>query len=495
MTIMDTFTEETTEVLFGTRTIFVPGRIVEIGYSVRKKSSFPLVEELVLKLLNAAGSASLSDIAEFLDLPPQDLSTAFQPLLSKGLMTQYGADFQLSEVGKMLFRRSDDDTPALTESESRVHTFTIDEECALPVIAPDFSEHKAMAKGALKWLIDDLRKAPSVSDELPSRVRRNFGEYFQHFMRNEGDLEKIKEEQLELHRTEYAKTKDSPVVQADVQGVMRSNGVVVNRVLPFDDFTARPESRMEMRSALIEAAKEPAYGKAADEIKFMRDLFGMGFLKGIAADQPMPWFKVMPMFFSGKREIVQSGEIMVIGELCVPRNLLLIDDLFSELISKNEFSPEAPLRIAWLRPAAESWGRSIAFLDGIRALRKMGEKLKKGSVVLELWENRMTSESEPEPQLRGYWPWFDQLRYFRSSSLPPKVEMLLIGDGGAGIAVTHAFTPPQACFPCPLGVAFPANDLVRKMVKEVVEPKLRSLPKPPSKAKKTPDKSTKKDSK
>lgn len=491
---MDNRTGEETEFAFGSRTIFVPGRSVEIGYSVRKKSSFPLVEELVLKLLNAAGSASLSDIAGFLDLPAKDLLAAFQPLLSKGLMIQYGDSFQLSEVGKMLFSRSDSGTPSLTESESRVHRFTIDDECALPVITPDFSEHRAMAKGALKWLIDDLRKAPNFGDELLSRVRRNFGEYFAHFMRNEGDLEKIKEEQLELHRTEYAKTEKTLVVQADVQGIMRSNGVVVNRVLPFDDFTARPESRMDMRSALIEAAKAPVDATAADEIKFMRGLFGSDFLEGIVADQPMPWFKVMPMF-SGRRAKAQSGETMVLGELCVPRNLLLIEDLFSDLISKSEFSPEAPLRIAWLRPTAQSWGRSIAFLDGIRALRKFGEKLRKGSVVLELWENRMSSGSEREPQLRSYGRWFDHLKYFRSSSIPPNMEMLLLGDGGAGIAVTHAFTPPLACFPCPLGVAFPANDLVRKMVKEVVEPELRSLPKPVSKAKNAPDKATRKNSK
>ena len=475
MIVMENYTEEETEFVFGSRTIFVPGRSVEIGYSVRKKSSFPLVEEMILKLLNAAGSVSLPNVASFLDLPVKDLSAAFQPLLSKGLMIQCGDNFQLSEVGKLLFSRSDDDTPALTESESRVHGFTIDDECALPVTTPDFSEHRATAKGGLRWLIDDLRQKSIVGDDLLSRVRRNFGEYFAHFMRNEGDLEKIKEEQLELHRTEYVKTKKTSVVQADVQGIMRSNGVVVNRVLPFDDFTARPESRMEMRSALIEASKAPVDTKAAGEINFMRGLFGAGFLEGVVADQPMPWFKVMPMF-SGKRAKVQSGETMVLGELCVLRNLLLIEDLFSDSISKNDFSPETPLRIAWLRPIAQSWGRSIAFLDGIRALRKFGGKLQKGSFVLELWANRVGSESESEPQLRRYWPWFDQLKYFRSSSIPPNMEMLLIGDGAAGIAVTHAFTPPKACFPCPVGVAFPANDQVRQLVREFVEPKLRSLP-------------------
>ncbi len=483
MSALENYAEEEAEFVFGSRTIFIPGRSVEIGYSVRKKSAFPLVEELVLKLLNIVGSASLSDIAKFVDLPAKDLRTAFQPLLVKGLMIQRGDDFELSEVGRMLFSRSDDDTPALTESESRVHPFTIDDECALPIVAPDFSEHRATAKGALKWLIDDLRKAPNAGDDLLSRVRRNFGEYFAYFMRNEGDLEKIKEEQLELHKTEYAKTRSSFAVPVNVEGVIRKNGLVTNRVLPLDEFTARPESRMGMRSALIESARVPLEDGEAGEIEFLRSCFGEDFLGGIAANGALPWFKVMPTFSKGDRTTLQSGGKIAIGELSVPRNLLRIEALFHAVTEGKEFSQEAPLRISWLRPPVTSWGRSIAFLDGVKALREIGARLRKGAVVLELWENRFGSEVDLEPELRSYWPWFDDVRYFRDSEVPKRMEMILIGEG-AGIAVTHAFTPLQACFPCPVGVSFSENETIRKLVSERIVPNLRSLPKTEKKAKK-----------
>lgn len=483
MSALENHPGEETELVFGSRTIFVPGRSVEIGYSVRKKSAFPLVEELVLKLLNVIGSASLSDIAGFVDLPAKDLRTVLQPLLGKGLVIQRGDDFELSEVGRMLFLRSDDDTPVLTELESRVHRFTIDDECALPVVASDFSEHLAMAKGGLKRLIDDLRQAPNAGDELLSRVRRNFGEYFAHFMRNEGDLEKIKEEQLELHKTEYAKTRSSCAVAVDVQGVIRSNGVVVNRVLPLDTLSAKPESRMAMRNSLIDAAKGPLDDRAAGEIEFLRSCFGDDFLDGIAANGALPWFKVMPLLFRSNRTILRSGGQVMIGELSVPRNLFQIDALFQAVTAGKEFSSEAPLRISWLRPSVGSWGRSIAFLDGVKALREISGRLRKGAVVLELWENRVSSDVELEPNLRHYWPWFDDVRYFRDSEVPKKMEMILIGKG-AGIAVTHAFTPPQACFPCPVGVAFSENETIRNLVSERIEPNLRSLPKPIKRPKK-----------
>jgi hypothetical protein len=479
---MDNYIDEEAEFLFGSRTIFVPGRTVEIGYSVRKKSAFPLVEEFVLKLLNAAGGSSLAEISGFLDLPAKDLTSVMQPLLSKGLVTQYGEEFQLSDVGKTLFTLSDDNTPALTESESRVHKFTIDDECALPINASDFSEHRSTARGGLKFLIEDLRQIPSNGVDTLSRVRRNFGEFFAHFIRNEGDLEKIKEEQLELHRTEYVNTKKSFAVQVDIQGSMRRNGVVVNRVLPLDDLTAKPDSRMKMRAALIESAKSPASGNAANEINFIRELLDSDFLEGLAADQPIPWFKVMPMFLE-KNAKNHTNQKMILGELCVPRNLLLIQNLFSDLILKNEFSPDSPLRISWLRPAIQSWGRSIAFLEGIKALRFFGTKLRKGSVVLELWENRMHSQSETEPQLRHYRPWFDQLKYFRSPSIPSNMEILLVGDGETGIAVTHAIMPNNACFSCAIGVSFEASASMRELIEKEVEPKLRSLPKTASKDK------------
>ena len=146
-------------------------------------------------------------------------------------------------------------------------------------------------------------------------------------------------------------------------------------------------------------------------------------------------------------------------------------------LTQKEISPETPLRIAWLRPAVPSWGRSIAFLDGVRALRELAKELPIGSVKIELWANWYGDAEKIDPQLRSYLPWFDEVRVFRSSEIPLKIEMLVIGESN-GLFLTHAFTPQQACFPCPLGVCFEGSEKVRKLVILEIEPKLRSLPKP-----------------
>jgi len=477
MSALDNQTEGQSEFVFGSRTIFVPGRSVEIGFAIRKKSSFPLVEELMLKLLNTVGGASLEDITSFVAMPAIDLQTAFQPLVSRGLIILSGNEFRLSEVGKMLFAATNDGTPAITESETRVNRFTVDDPCALPILAPDLSEHHAKARGGLKWLIDDLPGSPITDETVVARTRRNFSEHFAHFMRHEGDLEKMRDEQLELHKTEYAKTKSSLAIQADIQGVIRKTGVVVNRVIPFDTHSAKTDSRSKMRAALIDASRTPVVAGTEGEVEFLRNCFGEDFLAGIVANGGLPWFKVMPRFFAGNHPNLGFGNQLVIGEACVSRNLMLLEKSFERASSGREFSPESPLRIAWLRPSVESWGRSIAFLDGIRAFRELSKKLLKGAVVLELWENRFGSTSELTPKLNHYWPWFDDIRVFRSQAIPSKMELVLVGDGG-GVAVTHAYTPPQACFPCPIGVWFDSNERIDALVSSEVEPNLRSLPKP-----------------
>jgi hypothetical protein len=483
MNALENYTEEDSELVFGYRTIFVPGRSIEIGFSVRKKSGFPLVEELILKFLNAGGDASLDDLVSFLDFPAKELLGILQPLLGKGLIVRSESGFSLSEFGKALFSGPEDGTPAITESESRVNRFTIDDQCALPAFVPDFSEHRADAKGQLKRLISDQPPSPTEGDTVITRAVRNFALHFAHFIRNEGELEKIREEQLEHHKTEYAKTKTSFVIQADVQGVIQKNGIVANRVLPFDTLTAKTESRMLMRAALIEAAKTPPGVGTTGEIEFLRACFGEDFLEGIALNSPLPWFKVIPKFFGSKiRTKLQSGDELVIGELCVPRNVLQVERMLQQVSSGKEFSPEAPLRITWLRPSVESWGRSIAFLEGIKALREIAKNLRKGAVVIELWENRHWHSNELKPELKSYWPWFDDIRYFRSDAIPSKMEMVLVGES-CGFAVTHAFTPLQACFPCPVGVQFHRNENVSKIIDLDIEPKLRSLPTPVKKTK------------
>jgi hypothetical protein len=475
--------EEEAELVFGSRTFFVPGRTVEIAYSVREKSRFPLVEELVLRFLNVVESTTLEEIAGFLDMPPNELMVAVRPLLSKGLVAQYSDDFCLTEAAKLLFKRSGTDTPMFAESESRVQRFTVDHESALPTAVPPLSEDLRMFKGDLKFLIDDLRRPP-VNDFL-RRVRTNFGNYYHHFTRNKYDLKKIQDEELELHKIESAIPRRPPVeIQASVYGIINRSGAVLNRVSPFDADTTKAESRNLIRAALVDAAKVPSDKyKGIDDIRFIQRCFGADFLddQGIISvaesHNVIQWFNLIPKFYSSDNLMLNSGDQRAIGEICVPRNLKLIEAAFSRILSQREISPSYPLRIAWLRPRVESWGRSSSFLESVSAIRKLSNAngLKKGSVVFQLWENRQDWVEEKKPYLRYYWPWFDDVKYFRSSALPLKMEIVLLGDKD-GIAVTHAFTHPNSPFPCPIGVCFSKNDNIGSLVSDSIEPILKSLP-------------------
>lgn len=490
MSAIDQYLEDdASDLVFGYRTFLVPGRKVEIGYSVRKKSAFPLVEELILKILIVVEGASLEELVAFLDLAAKEIQDVIRPLLRKGLIILIGEEFHLSEVGKCLFASSEDGTPSITESESRSNSFVVDDSCGLPVEVRNLSEH--VAKGSLRWLISDLRVKSHENETVTARVVRNFSEYFAHFVRSEVELEKIRDEQLHLHKTEYSKTKASFLVQTDVQGVMRNNGEVENQVLPFDSLKPRTESRQRLRELAIEGARVPLDGRFAGEVNFLRNLFGQDFLEGYAQAGSMAWSKIAPIFFNGTGSLprLKSGDGLVIGEACVPRNLLLIERIFQTLSSKTEISPDRPLRIAWLRPSVASWGRSIGFLEGIKALREITRELPKGCAEIELWANWYGDAEKLEPQLRSFWPWFDEVRVFRSPQIPLKVEMLLIGDSD-GLMLTHAFTPPQACFPCPLGICFEGNESVQRLVASEIEPKLRSLPEP-QKPSKNPTKKAK----
>lgn len=484
MSAIDQYLEEdASDIVFGYRTFLVPGRKVEIAYSVRKRSAFPLVEELVLKVLNVIGAVSLEELVTFLDFTVKEIQDVILPLLRMGLIIQIDEEFQLSELGKSLFASADDGSPAITESESRLNSFVVDDVCGLPVEARDLGDY--FANGRLKWLISDLRVKSHENDSVTARVIRNFSEYFAHFVRSERELEKIREEQLHLHKTEYLKTKTSFPVRADVQGVMRNNGEVENHVLPFDLLKPRTDGRLRLRDSAIEGARVPPDNGFADDADFLRDCFGQDFLEGCMQAGSVAWSKIAPIFFDGRGKLprLKDGSGLVIGEACVPRNLLLFDNILQRLLSEAQTEPDKPLRIAWLRPSVSSWGRSIEFLEGIRILREIVNEFAKGRVEIELWANWHSEAEKLEPQLRSYWPWFDDIRVFRSSKIPQKIEMLLVGDSD-GLMLTHAFTPPQACFPCPLGVCFERDEKVQSLMASEVEPKLRSLPKPQKPARK-----------
>jgi hypothetical protein len=459
--------------VFGARTVLIPGRKVEIGFSVRKKSAFPLVQEHVLKLLKTVGGASLELLIQFFDFSEKEVRDVIMPLLEKGYIIQREGEYRLSDVGLHLFTSSDDGAPAISESESLKNTFLVDDHCGLPVLVSNIGPHVRI--GNLKWFIEELH-VDSGENQLPNeKTTRSFNEYFQNFISNQGDLEKIRFEKMMLHKTDYVKTKDSLLIRADIQCFFENRAIADNHVIPFDDLLPKSDSRQKLRGELISCVTTPATIDPNGEIEFLRGLFGNDFLDGCAKQGVVAWFTLVPKLFSSDWPVMGSGARLIVGDVCLSRNISQIISLFENLISEREVTTETPLKIVWVRPAVKSWGRSIGFLESISALREAAHGFAKGEVEIELWEQSGRFEEKGFPQQRSYEKWFDKLKRFSSSRIPPKVEMLLVGDAG-GIVLTHAYTPAKSCFPCPLGIFFEENDTFQELMKSEVHGGLRSLP-------------------
>jgi hypothetical protein len=458
--------------VFASRTVLVPGRKVEIGFAVSKKSAFPIVEELILKLLKMVGSSSLDVIVTFLDFSEREIRDVLRPLLGKGFVIIEENEYRLSEMGNMLFSSSDG-VPAISESESLERDFKVDDHCGLPVEFSRIGEH--IKTGALKWFIEELPVSPMQEPSPNEKALQSFNNSFEHFIKNEKALENIRNEKLTLHKTEYCKFKESFIIQSDIVDTFLKSAIVSNRVIPFDNLQPKTDDRRDLRDRLVQLVKVNTHSESKGDIEFFRNLFGADFIEGCFNQDVIAWFKIIPRFFNENWPRLQSGAHLVIGEACLPRNITLIVELFEKLISEREVSIEAPLKIIWIRPAVVTWGRSIGFLDAIERLRETSREVLKGAVQIELWENRNGFDEKSMPEQRSYKPWFYDLRRFTSDKIPPKMEMLLIGDAG-GIVLTHAFTPPQACFSCPIGVYFEEHAAFQELMNSEVHGGLRSLP-------------------
>ena len=472
----------TLELVFGTRSVFVPGRKVELGFTIRKKSAFPLVQELILKLLKTVGGSSLELLVTFFDFSEKEIREAIQPLLSKGFIVSEYAEYRLSDVGNSLFLTSNDGTPAINQSESLERNFRVDDHCGLPVEITDLGRH--FKAGKLKWFIDEHPVDQSDGMSPNERVIRSFNESFSHFIKNEEDLERIRSEKMILHKTEYCRTKDNLILRSDVLGSFSKVGNVVNRVTPFDDLLPRSDQRRALRDQLVNRVKSNIPSGSSGEVEFFREYFGDDFLEGYFVQGVMAWFKLIPRFFKENWPVLKSGTRLVIGDAALPRNISLIIDLIEKVLSEREVSVHSPLKIVWIRPAVDSWGRSIGFLEAIEAIRDVGRRALKDAVQIELWERSGGGTSNTGPEQRSYGPWFNSLKRFPSRNIPGKTEMLLVGDAG-GIVLTHAFSPYQSCFPCPIGVYFEEHPAFQELMKSEVHGGLRSLPRLTKKKKQT----------
>jgi hypothetical protein len=460
------------ELVFGSMSVLVPGRKVEVGFAVRKKSDFPVVQEQVLKLLRMVGGSSLELLVTFFDFSEREIREVLRPLLDKGFVIMVDDEYRLSDMGSSLFSSSDG-APAISESESLERNFRVDDHCGLPVIFDDLGRH--VKTGGLKWFIAELPVDPKEDLSPNEKALMSFNRSFEHFIKNENDLEKVRSENMILHKTEYCKTKEGFVIRADVLGIFSRSAIVSNHVVPFDDLLPKTDDRRKLREQLIERVKAGVSGGSDGDVEFLRDCFGEDFLQGCVGQGVVAWFKVIPQFFNQDWPRLASGARLIIGEACLSRNIAIIVELFEKIIAEREVSIEVPLKIIWVRPAVVTWGRSIGILEAIDRLRETSRLVSTGAVQIELWENRRGFEGKTMVEQRSYRPWFDDLRRFTSDKIPPDLEMLLIGDSG-GLVLTHAFTPPQACFPCPIGVYFEEHAAFQEIMKLEVHGGLRSLP-------------------
>lgn len=464
--------KDTNHIVFGIRTFLIPGRKVEIGFSVRKKSPFPIVQELLLKLLRTIGGANIELLVAFLDFSEKEIREALRPLLEKGYVAWDNEEFNLSDVGLAIFSTSHDGSPAISESESQERMFRVDDHCGLPVDTVDLGQH--LKTGSLKRFIDEypVDQRPPLSPN--EKVIRSFNKHFSHFIRNEQDLDKIRSEKMSLHKTEYCVTKENVIVRSDVRGEFTKIGVVINRVVPFDDLLPRSDERQALRDELVKQSHVMVSGSFLEELDFFRRLFGDDFLEGSVINGTLAWYRVIPQFFKENWPSLKSGARLVVGDAALPRNIYLIGEMIKDVLSEREVSTDSPLRIVWIRPAVRSWGRSIVFLEAIAYLREIiSREANKGEVTIDLWE-KIGGITKPEQ--RSYEKWFDGLKRFPAKNIPEKVEMLLVGDAG-GLVLTHACTPPQAGFPCPIGVFVNEHSTLQELMAYEVHGGLRSLPK------------------
>lgn len=483
MNDFDQYLEDDTDALvFGQRSYLVPGRKVEIGYSVRKKVDFPLVEEMILKILHTVGKTSLDELVIFSNFTLEEMECVIRPLLRMGFIGHDGEMFYLAGAGVRLFAASEDGKPSIMESESKRSHFLVDDFSGLPVDAGGMANlGNLLRTGRVKNIIDDLQVKLHDKTTVNERVIHSFSEHFSNFLRGESDLEKIRDEKLQLHKTEYAKTTESFLIPTDVLGVIRNTGMVEHHFVPFDSLKPRSDIRQEMRREAIETSQLASNETSTPDLEFFRKYFGQDFLKGCNPSEPLAWTKIVDPFFKngGRLQRLESGAGVIIGESSIQRNLALLKDISQTVRADTNLPKNAPLRIIWIRPAVESWGRSLTFLNSIQHILTWSKELHGGAVQLELWANWIEDHDPVDPPLRFYRDWFANVRVFRSKEVPPKTEMLLIGNSD-GLILTHAFTPPQSRFPCPIGVCFEQNEGIRRLIVSEIEPKLRSLPSLPT---------------
>jgi hypothetical protein len=452
---------------FAGRTMFVPARILEIRYHTRKRSSFPYLQEMVLRVLNILQTASLDLLSTYLALPGLDISRVLDPLVSSSAIVENQGEFRLSDYGKKLFEDGDGCFPAFTESKDQTREFTVDDHCGLPIEARNLGD--VLKWGAVSSIFTEVPVDKNDKVRVKEKVMDAFNQRFQDFIRDE-ELQDFREGRLELHKVDYCNSQKKLLVDVHVVASIGEDGRVGQEVTPFDQLVARTERRRELRNQLVETIKVPSAKARLGEIAFIRRFFGRAFLDGCQKGGEIDWSKFVAPFFENKDEYPRlvSGLPLLIGDLNSKKNSSVLLGMIDELAGTHLTRPNELSHVVWIRPKSTSWGRSLQFIETMMYMRQFD------NIVLELWEKYSDSQVQDMPRLKDYSQWFNELHYFDSEKVPDGMEIILIGSLG-GIVMAHGFTPPGSSFDCPIGVSFSARPDFLKYLYEELSGTLRSV--------------------
>ena len=444
-------------------TVFVPCMKFEIGYSIRKQTDFPIVQEMVLRFIKTmGGEVGEETVCRFLNFSDQELRIVLTPLLNQALLIRENSNLRLTNAGLQLFISNDESIPSISQAEARNGFFCVENHCCLPLSRDDRSRLEFGSKYA-RLIPDCVPNHEQRKPDYQQHVAEQFSRHFSSFIQSAGDLEDYRSEKLSLHKVDYCRIREDLVLAVDVVTKIKQSGVAEVTVLPFDGLHPKTEERAALRKQLTDLIQVGARldQDVGDDVTLLRHLFGADFLDDSLFSGMLNWPCLMRHFIEGVAPKLQSGASVIFGSGDLSRNRELISQLIYREIETNRYTVENPLQVTWIRPQLTSWGRSKSLFMALADIRK-GLKETAGSektVTLCLAENRHLEDLHTKlPEIKAYqsrenYDAFDSVRYFRSGGLPPNVEIILVGGLG-GLLLSHSFGASNCPLPIPVGIYF-----------------------------------------
>ncbi|NWK54969.1 hypothetical protein HW115_05070 [Verrucomicrobiaceae bacterium N1E253] len=471
-------------------TVFVPCMKFKIGYSIRKQTDFPVVQEMVLRFIKTmGGEVREGSVCGFLNFSDQELRIVLAPLLGQELLMRENGNLRLTNAGLQLFVSNDESIPSISQAEAKSGFFCVENHCCLPLSRDDRSRMEFGSKYA-RLIPDCVPGHEQKRPDYQQQVAEQFSRHFPSFIQTTGDLEDYRSDKLSLHKVDYCRIQEDLVLAADVIMKVKQSGVAEVSVLPFDHLDPKTEERAMLRKQLIGLVEinPPSDHDLSDDVTLLRHLFGDDFLADSLHSGMLNWPCLMKHFIEGVAPKLQSGASVIFGSGELSRNRELISRLIYRGIGAGEYTKDTPLQVTWIRPQTPSWGRSKSLFMAIADLRKGVEEIAGSERVISLClaENRYSEDQRVKlPDLKLYqsrknYEAFDAVKYFRSVGLPPNVEIILVGEVG-GLVLSHSFGSVNCPLPIPVGVYFEDMKSVMDYFSSYALNHMRSFPSKPHK--------------